>query len=171
MKLLAPLFAMTLLSAAPPTVQEPVLRAHLAFLADDLLEGRGTGQRGGDLAVAYLEAQVRALGLKPVAGGSYRQRVDVLGERTDLGRSAVTFRGQGGTLAPVLLEDLVAIIIDNTPFALIVPVVFGQFLQAPEDFKAMRIPLPQCGEDKRFQMSAECITLDGCHVLVYSLSV
>jgi Zn-dependent M28 family amino/carboxypeptidase len=108
MKLLAPLFAMTLLSAAPPTVQEPVLRAHLAFLADDLLEGRGTGQRGGDLAVAYLEAQVRALGLKPVAGGSYRQRVDVLGERTDLGRSAVTFRGQGGTLAPVLLEDLVA---------------------------------------------------------------
>lgn len=37
-------------------------------------------------------------------------------------------------MAAALLEGLVAIIIDNTPFALIVPVVFGQFLQAPEDY-------------------------------------
>ena len=37
-----------------PIVAEAPLRAHLSFLADDLLEGRGTGQRGGDLAVRYL---------------------------------------------------------------------------------------------------------------------
>ena len=39
-------------TAAPaqPLVAEAPLRAHLSFLADDLLEGRGTGQRGGDLA-------------------------------------------------------------------------------------------------------------------------
>jgi opacity protein-like surface antigen len=39
--------------AAQPVVQEAPLRAHLAFLSSDLLEGRGTGQRhagrqGGD---------------------------------------------------------------------------------------------------------------------------
>ncbi|MEG1329683.1 MAG: aminopeptidase, partial [Janthinobacterium sp.] len=42
---------------AQPLVAEAPLRAHLSFLADDLLEGRGTGQRGGDLAVRYLETQ------------------------------------------------------------------------------------------------------------------
>ena len=40
-----------------PVVQEAPLRAHLAFLSNDLLEGRGTGQRGADLTVAYLETQ------------------------------------------------------------------------------------------------------------------
>ena len=29
------------------------IRAHVRFLADDLLEGRGTGQRGGDIAAQY----------------------------------------------------------------------------------------------------------------------
>eukprot|EP01032_Pedospumella_encystans_P025040 gene25040-28308_t len=43
-----------------PKVQEAPLRAHLAFLSSDLLEGRGTGQRGGDLTVAYLETQALA---------------------------------------------------------------------------------------------------------------
>ena len=53
-------------------VQEAPLRAHLSFLSSDLLEGRGTGQRGGDLTVAYLEAQAQALGLKPGNGNSFR---------------------------------------------------------------------------------------------------
>jgi hypothetical protein len=48
-----------------PSVLEAALRAHLSFLADDLLEGRGTGQRGGALAVRYLETQAAAIGLKP----------------------------------------------------------------------------------------------------------
>jgi hypothetical protein len=34
-----------LAQSAPPVAEAP-LRAHLSFLADDLLEGRGTGQRG-----------------------------------------------------------------------------------------------------------------------------
>jgi hypothetical protein len=40
------------------------------LLADDLLEGRGTGQRGGDLTVRYLETQAAVLGLKPLADGT-----------------------------------------------------------------------------------------------------
>ncbi len=56
-----------LLGAQVP--REAPLRAHLAFLADDLLEGRGMGQRGGALAVRYLAAQLEALGLQPLPGG------------------------------------------------------------------------------------------------------
>jgi Peptidase family M28/PA domain len=52
------------------------LRAHMAFLSDDLLEGRGTGTRGYQLAANYVRAQFEAMGLKPAgAGGSYFQNV------------------------------------------------------------------------------------------------
>src|ERR1700712_3777600 len=66
-------------AAAPPTVQEAPLRAHLAFLSNDVLEGRGTGQRGPDLTVAYLETQAAAIGLKPANGASFRQAVKIAG--------------------------------------------------------------------------------------------
>jgi Zn-dependent M28 family amino/carboxypeptidase len=60
-------------------VKEAPLRAHLAFLSSDLLEGRGTGQRGGDLTVAYLESQAIIAGLKPGNGSSFRQAVKIAG--------------------------------------------------------------------------------------------
>ena len=44
-------------SAQAATVKEAPLRAHLAFLSSDAVEGRGTGQRGGELTVTYLETQ------------------------------------------------------------------------------------------------------------------
>ena len=47
--------------AQAPRLDERTVRAHLAFLADDVLEGRGTGQRGGELAVRYLETQLLSL--------------------------------------------------------------------------------------------------------------
>ena len=71
--------AATAAPAAVPTVQETPLRAHLQFLASDLLEGRGTGQRGGDLTVSYLETQAMAVGLRPANGASYRQSVRIAG--------------------------------------------------------------------------------------------
>ncbi len=48
------------------TITEPQVRAHLDFLASDLLEGRDSGYRGGELAAAYLESQLTALGFKPL---------------------------------------------------------------------------------------------------------
>ena len=63
------------------TVKEAPLRAHLAFLASDAVEGRGTGQRGGELTVTYLETQALAAGLKPANGDSFRQPVKIAGVR------------------------------------------------------------------------------------------
>lgn len=63
---------------------EPAIRAHIAFLADGLMEGRGTGHRGGALTARYLETQLQGLGLQPV-GGSYRQDVAMAGIRIQAG--------------------------------------------------------------------------------------
>jgi len=50
-------------------------RAHVAFLADDLLEGRDTGSRGYDIAARYVATQFAALGLLPGAGDGWYQPV------------------------------------------------------------------------------------------------
>jgi hypothetical protein len=42
------------------------LRAHVEYLADDLLEGRATGSRGHALAAAYVAAQFKQLALAPL---------------------------------------------------------------------------------------------------------
>ncbi|NGZ88080.1 M28 family peptidase [Duganella aceris] len=84
--------------AGKTAVQEAPLRAHLAFLSSDLLEGRGTGQRGADLAVAYLESQALALGLKPGNGDSYRQSVRIAGVKTQAAESTLTLEAGGKPL-------------------------------------------------------------------------
>ncbi len=82
-------------------LREAPLRAHLAFLSSDLLEGRGTGQRGGDLTVAYLEAQALAAGLKPANGNSFLQSVKIAGVKAMPETSSVGIEagGKAQTLA------------------------------------------------------------------------
>src|SRR6516225_9991383 len=56
------------------------IRWHVKFLAHDLLEGRGTGQRGGDIAAEYIATQFALYGLKPAGdNGSYMQKVPMMG--------------------------------------------------------------------------------------------
>ncbi|MYN25888.1 M28 family peptidase [Duganella levis] len=88
-------------------VQEAPLRAHLQFLANDLLEGRGTGQRGGDLTVAYLEAQAMALGLKPGNGNSFRQPVLIAGVKTQPADSTLKLEAGGKPLDIAFGKDWV----------------------------------------------------------------
>lgn len=89
----------------PSAVSETALRAHLSFLSDDLLEGRGTGQRGGDLTVRYLETQAALIGLKPIAGGGYRQKVDIEGSK--LVEGSARFTAGGKTITPALGKEIV----------------------------------------------------------------
>src|SRR5262249_19775787 len=49
------------------------LRGHVAFLASDLLEGRGTPSRGLDLGAEYIAAQFRRAGLEPIGDDGYYQ--------------------------------------------------------------------------------------------------
>jgi Zn-dependent M28 family amino/carboxypeptidase len=72
------------LESVKPAISENRLRAHIKYLSDDLLEGRGTGARGGELAAKYIAAQFEALGLKGAgANGSYLQPVSLVGVKAD----------------------------------------------------------------------------------------
>jgi Zn-dependent M28 family amino/carboxypeptidase len=80
----APLAAQT---APPPStatrvtrqLDAKVLKAHLEFLADDALEGRAPGTRGGATAARYIATQFERLGLEPAGdSGTYFQRVPII---------------------------------------------------------------------------------------------
>jgi Zn-dependent M28 family amino/carboxypeptidase len=69
--------------AAMQKIDPERIRAHVKFLASDLLEGRGTGQRGGDIAAEYIATQFELYGLKPAGdNGTYMQRVPMVGVTT-----------------------------------------------------------------------------------------
>jgi Zn-dependent M28 family amino/carboxypeptidase len=66
--------------AALQSIRADNIETHVRFLSDDLLEGRGTGQRGGDIAAEYIAAQFALYGLKPAGdNGSYLQKVPMVG--------------------------------------------------------------------------------------------
>lgn len=66
--------------AALEKINPERIRAHVKFLSDDLLEGRGTGQRGGDIAAEYIASQFALDGLKPAGdNGTYLQKVPMVG--------------------------------------------------------------------------------------------
>lgn len=68
---------------AQQAINEAGLRAHIRFLADDLLEGRAPGSRGDELARRYIAAQFESLGFKPAApGGGWFQPVPLVGVHT-----------------------------------------------------------------------------------------
>ncbi|HEX6101083.1 MAG TPA: M28 family peptidase [Thermoanaerobaculia bacterium] len=82
------------------------VRAHLKFLASDLLEGRGPGTRGDALATSYIASQFEAMGLQPAGdNGTYFQKVSLLGITTDEAKSTVSFRKNGADLGPLKYRD------------------------------------------------------------------
>ena len=71
--------AVTPASRVAAAVTPAPLRAHLEFLADDALEGRRPGTRGGDIAAEYFAAQFQRLGLEPAGdSGTYFHRVPII---------------------------------------------------------------------------------------------
>ena len=80
MRRFAAALALALLGAAPATGQADEaaaarVRAHVEFLASDLLGGRGTGTTGERYAAAYIESQLRLLGLDGAFQGEFVQPV------------------------------------------------------------------------------------------------
>ncbi|HWT11349.1 MAG TPA: M28 family peptidase [Allosphingosinicella sp.] len=88
-------------------IDEAALRGHLAFLADDLLEGREAGTRGDALAQIYIRSRFEAARLEPAGDpGSYVQRFRV--RATTLVPGSVRFEvdGVGGRRAFANGEDV-----------------------------------------------------------------
>ena len=160
----------TALAQEAPAVSEAALRAHLSFLADDLLEGRGTGQHGGALTVRYLETQAAAIGLKPMKDGAYRQKVAIEGSRL-LPGSGVVFNAGARRIAPKAGEGIVfGTGSGQAALSFDAPLVFvGYGVDAPEekwdDYKGVDVkgkilvmmvndPQPTADEPNRFSGKA-----------------
>ena len=121
------------------------IRAHVKFLASDLLEGRGVGTRGGDLAAEYIAAQFALIGAKPAGdNGTYFQRVPLMGVTTNAG-STLTAHAAGKNATFRIMDDFVGVTLQQKPdVKLDGEVVFaGHGIVAPEfgwdDFKGFDV--------------------------------
>ncbi|MGC2235248.1 MAG: M28 family peptidase [Pyrinomonadaceae bacterium] len=87
---------------------ENELRAHVRFLSDDLLEGRGPGTRGGELAAKYIAAQLEASGIKGAGkNGSFFQPVSLVAVKASPD-TTLNISGGSGSASFKFAEDFVA---------------------------------------------------------------
>jgi Zn-dependent M28 family amino/carboxypeptidase len=132
--------------AALETINPEHIRWHVRYLAHDLLEGRGTGQRGGDIAAEYIATQFAEYGLKPAGDhGSYMQKVPLVGITTqpETTYSLVPKQGESMNLKP--LDQYVAFDQTQQPQSDVdAEIVFvGYGIEAPEyswdDYKGVDV--------------------------------
>ncbi len=125
------------LKAAVASIDAERIRAQVRFLADDLLEGRGPGLRGGELAAKYIATQFALDGLQPAGdNGTYLQQIDFVGVKAIAAETGFEFVPLNGA-APVKLAygtDYTVSNQEHTPLVAIdAPLVFvGYGASAPE---------------------------------------
>src|SRR5579859_4028889 len=82
------------------------IRATVKYLADDKLEGRGTGQKGGDMAADWIAAQFKSYGLLPAGdGGTYFQNIQFYGVTTDPAKTRFAFVPSAGAETVLKFAD------------------------------------------------------------------
>jgi hypothetical protein len=87
---------------AATSIDPEKIRAHVRFLASDLLEGRGPGTRGGQLAAEYMATQFALAGLKPVGdNGTFFQSVPFMAVHTDADKTSFAFVPANGAPIPL----------------------------------------------------------------------
>src|SRR5262245_63233634 len=121
-------------------IRESNLRADLAFLASDALEGRMSLQRGSEVAINFIAAEFARAGLKPLLGDSYLQPVELIEYRADARAMSVKLLRGGGEQRYESPKDFIG----SFPIEMTVsaPMVFaGYGVTAPEfgydDYKAL----------------------------------
>ncbi len=120
---------------AMAAVDAEKIRAHVKFLASDLLEGRGTGARGGQIAAEYIATQFALYGLKPAGdNGSYMQNVPMVGIATQDNTTFTLVPDQGEPMNLRNRSDFVAMDeTTSTQNIVDAPIVWiGYGIDAPE---------------------------------------
>lgn len=128
--------------ATPPAAKDVAgrfnvdrMKADVRFLSSDLLEGRGTGARGGDIAAEYIATQFALTGLKPAGeNGTFMQAVPLKGLTTQPETTLKVIPSPGAPIELKYLDDYVANALSLKEEEVIdAPVVFVGFgINAPE---------------------------------------
>jgi Zn-dependent M28 family amino/carboxypeptidase len=119
-----------------PKIDAQRIRQAVKYLSSDALEGRGTGQKGGDAAADYIAAQFKSYGLKRAGeNGTYFQSVPLVGVKTLPETSFALVPSSGEPVVLRNLDDYVTSNETQTEIANIdAPVVFvGYGITAPEE--------------------------------------
>jgi Zn-dependent M28 family amino/carboxypeptidase len=122
--------------AAEASIDGENIRAHVKFLSDDLLEGRGPGLRGSELAAKYIATEFALYGLKPGGDdGSYMQEINFVGMNAIAAKTKFALVPQKGKAIDLTYGDDYTVSNRKlTPMVNIdVPIVFvGYGVTAPE---------------------------------------
>src|ERR1700735_4174768 len=110
------LLVVTALACAQTDIAGERIRAHVKFLGSDLLEGRGVGARGGDLATEYIAAQFALTGAKPAGdNGTYFQNLTLIGVAPQPDTQLTATTTDGKTLSYRWLDDFVGVTNSQKP--------------------------------------------------------
>ncbi len=121
---------------AAASIDSEKIRAHVRFLSLDLLEGRGPGTRGGELAAEYIATQFALAGLQPAGdNGTYFQQVPLVAVHTVEEKTRFSFvPAKGEPIKLAYGSEIVSKDQTGQPVAdLDAPIIFvGYGIHAPE---------------------------------------
>src|SRR5450631_673042 len=132
---------------AAASIDPEKIRAHVRFLSDDLLEGRGPGLRGAEIAAQYIATQFALSGLKPAGeNGTWFQKVPLMAVHTIEDKTTFSLEPKNGAAIPLKYgEDYVTKDeTGDTSADIDAPIVFvGYGIDAPEyqwnDYKGVDV--------------------------------
>ncbi len=127
------------IDTAAKVIRPEVIRAHMRFLSDGLLQGRAPGTAGYDIAAAYVATQMESMGLKPAGvNGTWFQQVplrkfSIVPEKSSL---------------ELLRDGKAETLIFNTDYVAVGdPINAETMLEAPLVFVGYGITAPEMGHD------------------------
>ncbi len=128
------LFAAASLFAADYAAEGNRWWAHVAFLADDKLEGREVGKDGYRKAVEYVSGEFERMGLKPGGTSAYQQPVKFEWRSLDPAQSSLELTRDGASEALAIGADATIGNRSDPPSSLEAPMAFvGHAFVIPEN--------------------------------------
>jgi Zn-dependent M28 family amino/carboxypeptidase len=122
-----------------PAANPEKIRAAVALLASDALEGRGTGTRGYELAARYVADQMQAVGLAGAGiAGSWRQSFSLRYSTAVIGAARVVVTRPNRQIALEPAVDFAALPTFSSP---------TMSVQAPLAFVGFGVSAPELGYD------------------------
>jgi Zn-dependent M28 family amino/carboxypeptidase len=94
------------IQTAEQSINEKRIRGYVQVLADDAMQGRYPGTRGGEMAASYIAKQFAADGLVPAGdNGTYLQQINFVGMSVKPSETMLSFVPLNGAAIPLTFAD------------------------------------------------------------------